>query len=163
MSFLKSSKAFTLVELIVVITVIGVLTGGVALSITGNAERARDTRRKTDLQQIKSALEFFRSNTAEGYYPRTVSTGTGLIYRSGSNPGYTYPALVPVYMESMPHDPRTTSSNTVDYGYFPRNSSGGSCNNNAGNYCTTYFLTADVEDDSIDVGGTIHVSPVSVD
>ncbi len=158
MSFLKNNKAFTLVELIVVITVIGILTGGVALSITGNAERARDTRRKTDLQQIKAALEFYRSNNIEGYYPRTATTGGGQRYLTGSNPTYTYPALVPTYMESMPVDPSSTSTNVINYVYAPVGPGGAACNNTTV-YCTTYTLTAtemEAEPDYV-------VTPTSVD
>lgn len=146
---LKKTNAFTIVELIVVITVIAILTGGAALSITANAKNARDTRRRTDVQQIKSALEFYRSNQVNSNYPTFTQ------YQTGSSPTFTYPALVPTYMETMPVDPSSTSTTVTNYVYAPLGAGGAACNNTTV-FCVTYTLTATLEG-----GGTYQVTPLS--
>ncbi|HRN69884.1 MAG TPA: prepilin-type N-terminal cleavage/methylation domain-containing protein [Candidatus Woesebacteria bacterium] len=147
LKFFQKTHAFTLVELIVVITVIAILSGGASLSITANARNARDTRRKTDLQQIKAALEFYRSNQINSNYP-TLNQ-----YRVVGSPNWTFPALVPTYLESMPVDPSSTSSNVINYTYTPSPSG---CTNISPSFCTTYTLTANLES-----GEPYKVTPLS--
>lgn len=56
----KFSKGFTLIELIVVIAIIAILAGLVLVRI-GNASRdARNARRDSDMNQIRSAIERYR-------------------------------------------------------------------------------------------------------
>jgi len=61
-------NGFTLVELIVVIAIIGVLVSLGYTNYQTSLARARDGKRKGDLEQIRSALEMYR--TDKGYYPK---------------------------------------------------------------------------------------------
>src|ERR1035437_6668602 len=63
-------KGFTLIELLIVISIIGVLTTLLMANFVGVRQRARDAQRKSDLRQIQSALELFRSD--QGLYPTTL-------------------------------------------------------------------------------------------
>ena len=68
--------AFTLVELLVVITIIGVLT---ALLIVGVGAATRAARRATisvEIQQMSQALEQYASKHASSYPPDFASTGS---------------------------------------------------------------------------------------
>lgn len=65
--FFKHSSGFTLVELLVAITIIGVLSSIVAMGYAGQLKKARDGKRKADLENIRSALEIYRSDC--GAYP----------------------------------------------------------------------------------------------
>jgi len=64
-------KAFTMIEILVVVTIIGILVGVGIVSYSSISQSSRDARRKTDLEQIRAALEMWRSSepTALGQYP----------------------------------------------------------------------------------------------
>jgi prepilin-type N-terminal cleavage/methylation domain-containing protein len=60
---------FTLVELLVVISIIGILATLAMVSYTGAQKQARDTRRKSDLKQYQAALESY-ANSYQALYPK---------------------------------------------------------------------------------------------
>lgn len=55
----RAQKAFTLIELLVAISVIGILAGVLLPNFMGVRQRARDTQRKQDLNQVKKALRLY--------------------------------------------------------------------------------------------------------
>ena len=55
----NAPKAFTLIELLVVIAIIGLLSSVVLASLSGARESARDTRRKADLSQLRTAFNLY--------------------------------------------------------------------------------------------------------
>ena len=73
MPFSPKEKAFTLVELLIVITVIGVLTAAIIgiLNSQGLYRRGRDSQRLSDLQKIQGALERYFIDYSE--YPTSPS------------------------------------------------------------------------------------------
>jgi len=60
-------KGFTLIEIMVVITILGVLIAMVSGSFMASQKKSRDLRRKSDLAQISKALEFYSNDN--GRYP----------------------------------------------------------------------------------------------
>lgn len=94
-------KGFTLVELLVVATIIAILAGIGITSYSSLSKQSRDARRKSDLQTVRSALEFYRSDN--DYYPGALTT------------------LVPSkYLNSVPKDPKTNT----EYVYCPSPATG---------------------------------------
>jgi len=72
MSFKKinfNNRGFTLIELLVVIAIIGILSSVVLASLNSARVKARDTRRISDLAQIRIALELYYDTN--GYYPQS--------------------------------------------------------------------------------------------
>lgn len=57
MSRPASLKGFTLIELLIVIVIIGILSAGAVALFTGAQARARDARRKSDLNAIELAIQ----------------------------------------------------------------------------------------------------------
>lgn len=64
-----NNKGFTLVELLVVISIIGLLSTLAVVSLSAARNRARDAKRLADMSSIRSALELVASNNSLGFYP----------------------------------------------------------------------------------------------
>lgn len=60
------NKGFTLIELLVVVAIIGVLTAVLLVNLVGIRERGADTKKKSDLNQVKNALRLYY-NDYQGY------------------------------------------------------------------------------------------------
>lgn len=86
------AHGFTVVELIVVITVIGILAGIVILSMNGWRQRTEANQVQSDLKAAAAAMEDYR-NTNSGYPLSLPSTFTAsnnvtITYTSGAATGY---------------------------------------------------------------------------
>jgi len=69
----KKFFAFTLIEILVVIAIIGILATLAMVSYSGSQKQARDTQRKSDLKQYQTALESHAGRNG-GLFP--VVTGS---------------------------------------------------------------------------------------
>jgi prepilin-type N-terminal cleavage/methylation domain-containing protein len=63
----KSLPSFTLIELLIVITIIGILAVALVPRISQGPARARDTQRKADLGTLSTAMELYLADN--GDYP----------------------------------------------------------------------------------------------
>jgi len=73
-------KAFTLIELLVTMGIIAVLTGMAIFNFNQSRMRARDVQRKSDLGQLKNALELYKIDnktypTFNATYQSVLQTG----------------------------------------------------------------------------------------
>jgi len=66
-----NKSGFTLIELIVSVTIIAVMTVVAAVSFTGVGRKSRDARRISDLQKIAIALEMIKQQGGGSTYPAT--------------------------------------------------------------------------------------------
>lgn len=99
----EPERGFTLLELLIVIVIIGILALLILPNLTSAPEKARDTKRKTDLVAIQKDLEeYFIDNQV---YPNNLSQLT-----IGSAP----------ILKAVPTDPKNTGP--FVYVYSPTNS-----------------------------------------
>lgn len=122
-------NGFTLIEILVAATIIAVMSVAGVASYTRINMRSRDAKRKSDLEQVRSALEMYRVDN--GYYP---NTGTGFNQLSDLDS-----ELVPTYMPEIPKDPKNTPSTPVLYYYSPLGS---------GSPYYSYCICANLENES---------------
>lgn len=83
--------AFTLIELLIAIAIIGMMTILATIAFKSAQEQARDARRLADISQIQNALELYRRD--EGHYPDNLAFGQAL---SGSSSSISYLQYVPL-------------------------------------------------------------------
>ena len=98
-------RAFTLVEMLLVVTIIGILAALVIPKIVGRSEQARVTAAHADLSSIKTALDAFEVDN--GYYPKSIQD---LVLAPNTAKNWHGP-----YLEKVPQDPW---GNNYAY-YFP--------------------------------------------
>ncbi|MBU1292205.1 type II secretion system GspH family protein, partial [Patescibacteria group bacterium] len=116
----NNKKGFTLIELLVVIAIIGLLASIVLVSLNSARAKARDARRKADLNQIRLALEMYYDSYNR--YPQAGSCGYGTNCYVYSTAGSSWiPALVSGgYMSTMSIDPKNNANgpwSTGNYSY----------------------------------------------
>src|SRR5690349_19770752 len=95
----SSDRGFTLLELLVVITIIGLLASVVFIAVEDAREKGRDARRARDAHEIQNALELFYD--ANGQYP---STPTGALVANLN----VSPRDITPYINPIPLDPENT-------------------------------------------------------
>ena len=110
-------KGFTLVELIVVITIIGILATMGLASLLDARESARDARRQSDLAQLRLALALYFEDY-QSYPPPVAGSGAGPDISLTTDPGTIFSEnsnpLVPAQMSKRLIDP----DNSPTFYYF---------------------------------------------
>jgi len=90
---MKSSaqlKFFTLIELLIVISVIGIIISISFVSFSNVRQKGRDTKRIADIKLIQKSLEDYYRD--EGLYPAALTPGQSLV---GSSSTITYTQIIP--------------------------------------------------------------------
>jgi general secretion pathway protein G len=88
-------RAFTLVEILLVMTIISILAAIVIPKMVGRSEQARQTAVRADISSIKTALDAFEVDN--GYYPKSLQD---LIQQPSNAKNWHGP-----YLENFPQDP----------------------------------------------------------
>ena len=119
MKTISKTRAFTLIELMVVVAIIAILTAIILPALAGSKAKARDAQRVSDLGQLQLALELYYDRC--GQYPATLSfdpntTGNGC-------PEATPKINLGTYIAQIPTPPAGT--NQTNYGYTVMSASGG--------------------------------------
>lgn len=103
---LKLTRGFSLIELLVVMSVMAVLASAIVMATNNARDKGKDARRKQDLQGISSALVAYYVDHHE--YPKVSTSYTQLDYPSSvANPWIPY---LTDYIPKLPKDPLQTTS-----------------------------------------------------
>jgi prepilin-type N-terminal cleavage/methylation domain-containing protein len=78
----KKKNGFTLIELLVVIAIIAVLVAFSVANFVGARSRARDVKKKSELQEVKNALRMFYNEYNN--YPGTATPNTNTFMGCGT-------------------------------------------------------------------------------
>lgn len=118
----SSTKGFTLIELIVVVSVLAILAGALIPRVTNHMAQARDARRLSDIQGIQAAIEQFHADKQR--YPDSKANSS---YGGWdvSNDGDFIPELVQDgYLPSSARDPLNDATYFYSYYLYDKGTAG---------------------------------------
>ena len=112
----KSEKGFTLIEILVVVAIIGLLSSIVMAALSTARVKARDSRRLSDILQIKKALELYYLNN--NTYPSILAEGeagcagwdSSAVDNDGNGRFFIEPLETSGMIVKMPKDPLNSPS-----------------------------------------------------
>jgi general secretion pathway protein G len=96
--FRTARAAFTLIELLLVLVILGVLAAVVVPKLAGRGEQARQAAARTDITNLEGALDQFETDA--GRYP-TADEGLQALV----NPPSNVKAWNGPYVKAVPNDP----------------------------------------------------------
>lgn len=132
----RSGAGFTLIELMVAISIIAILSIVGIVVYSSVLKNSRDAKRISDLKFIQSALEDYHADQL--VYPDRVVFGSPLMFTNTAG-------NVKTYLNLVPSDPLSPN---LSYNYVatPNN-----CDNTINNTCTSYCLYTSLEGSSVPI------------
>lgn len=132
----QNLRAFTLIELLIVIAIIAILATIVLVNVSGVKTKARDAVRMADIDQVSKSLQMYELD--HGGYPNPVTDDScwvslGVTVNCGSGTA-NLDALMQPYLSHPPSDPQSGKGKEYQLNF----SSGGK----------HYFLIAEMENES---------------
>ncbi len=119
----RSTKGFTLIELIVVISILAILAGALIPRVTNHMAETRDARRLSDIKSVQSAVDQFFVDKQRFPASKSNSSYGGW---DVSNDGDFIPELVQYgYLSEPPRDPNNDT--TFYYSYYLYDKGTSSC------------------------------------
>ena len=100
----KKEQAFTLLEIMLVVTIIALLMGAAIYKLAGNVEVSRRVRVQADLQAFNTQLKLYQS--LNGFYPSTEQGLQALVAPPSSDPKPS--RWTQLMTDPLPKDPWNT-------------------------------------------------------
>jgi len=101
----KHNAAFTLIEILVAIAIVALVSVMVFPNFINIRQKARDTKRKSDILQIQKALELYKTDQLPPAYP----DGNFLEFLCNQCWSQSEDCTGNIYMRKVPCDPGTTA------------------------------------------------------
>ena len=126
----RKVQGFTLIELMVVISIIGIITAVLLASFDEGRKQSRDKVRMAELKELQLAIELYKAQN--GRYPAPDTScgtdmsrwyGPGTVSTWGVNCTNYIAGLVPDYIAALPTDPNQEQEQ--DKGFQYRTDAGG--------------------------------------
>jgi prepilin-type N-terminal cleavage/methylation domain-containing protein len=105
----KRKGGFTLIEMLIVITIIALLASLILVGMGGARAKARDSKRIADLHNVMNALELYYAKS--GTYPTASYTSSG-----GWATFITYLTTAGIGVNQVPKDPLNDATRYYRYG-----------------------------------------------
>ena len=103
--FLKGKRGFTLIEILVVVSIVGLLSSVFIVGLGGFRARGRDARRLADIKQMQNGLELYY--TGNSSYPAVASWEELETALAGPGAG--------LGITKIPNDPQSAAGKTYEY------------------------------------------------
>ncbi len=108
MKILKKQKAFTLIELMVTMAMIGFIASIILIALGNTRLKARDAKRVADAKNIIKSFELYLNDN--GVYPQYGTVGTEYDLTTAMTNATPVP-LAPGYVSQVPIDPTFAAQN----------------------------------------------------
>jgi prepilin-type N-terminal cleavage/methylation domain-containing protein len=133
MFYSANKKGFTIIEILVTVSIIAILTAVTIGSFGPAREKSRDSQRQTDLRTVEAALALYKNKYGvypAGCNPPTTGNTPSWSGQPGSGSGYECdPAstqyivgLAPEFIPKLPVDPRLNADETYSGFVYTTNS-----------------------------------------
>lgn len=109
---LKTSKGFTIVELVITIVIVGLLAALITVSYNSVQTKTKATNEMSDLKTLNRAIQAYYSENSE--YPKTGGSWMGWSQAQDEN---FIPGLAPKYITKTPQQKDTSSGSDKSYIY----------------------------------------------
>ena len=100
----RNNDAFTLLEIMLVVTIIALLLGAAIYKLGGNVEYSRHVRISSDIQGISTQLKLYES--MNGFFPTTEQGLQALVVQPSTDP---QPTRWYQLFKELPKDPWNTT------------------------------------------------------
>ena len=117
---INNKKGFTIIELLVVISIIGLLSTISVVSLNGARIKSRDAKRVSDVDNIKKAIELYYDDKGEypvALSPISLGTTNTLVLCDGGFKATSSSSDCPLGKIYMGKIPRNPTPNGIEYTY----------------------------------------------
>lgn len=104
----RSRRGFTLIEILLAVTIIILMTSLILVSISNARKKGRDSKRLADLSRIQLALDMYKDTYNS--YPTTLT-----IAWAEAAPTSTIATSLATYISPMPQDPINNTGDNYKY------------------------------------------------
>lgn len=117
----SSARGFTLIEVMVAVSIIAILSGVIAISASSSNQQSRDAKRQSDLRALQTAVELYKNRY--GSYPEACppanavsaqgwsgQQGTDYACADGSNEYIV--DLAPEFIKVLPYEKKLNGTNS---------------------------------------------------